>query len=197
MIAWALLSGCIQTVYFPPDLWAWDSGTCWDTGRPCGRAPGEDTATGDDDDSSIRVTEITSGCDLDNTSFVTEIWTSGWVGSATLNMVRTSDLVTEEHPFTLVQSAPNGDWDHLRAGPLVAGVPPESFNVGQNTQFSCSEDLGRLSWVVRLHDGAGSLLDCVVWGDDPTGATAQVREIDPDIVALGGCRVPNETPLSP
>lgn len=175
LLLWSL-GGCVQSVFFPPDLWP---ETTADTGR--GR-------NNDNNNGRLGVSEITSGCDLDGTSWITEIRTTGWIHTATLDMMRLEDQVSEEHPFTLVDSDPNGAWDLLRVGPLAPATQPESQVPGVSSQFRCSEDEDKLSYAVRIWDGASTLLDCVVWGADPSGATAAVRAIDPGITTLGGCR---------
>jgi hypothetical protein len=184
------LSGCVTSVFFPPDLWVWETGF-WDSGfrgTPSGPGTPQD---------GIHVDDIASGCDLDQTSWVTEIRTDGWIRSAKLTVLRLEDDVREQHDFVLVASDPNGAWDALRVGPLQAGVPPEEQVDGQSSRFRCEEDSPRLSWVVRIWDGAGTLLDCVVWGSDPEGATAAVRAVDPAITELGGCREYEGTPPAP
>jgi hypothetical protein len=182
MMLWAL-SGCVTSVFFPPDLWVWETGL-WDSGlgtEPTGPGPGGPQQ-------GIHVDKVASGCDLDQTSWVTQLRTDGWIHSAKLDVIRLQDQVSEQHDFVLVASDPGGEWDELLVGPLQPGVPAEEQVAGQSSRFRCVEDSPRLSWVVRIWDGAGTLLDCVVWGSDPEGATAAVRAVDPAITELGGCR---------
>jgi hypothetical protein len=126
-----------------------------------------------------------------------EIRTDGWIHGAKLDVYRLIDGETEQHDFVLVNSDPNGEWDELRVGPLEPGVPADEQVSGQSSRFRCEQDSPRLSWVVRIWDGAGTLLDCVVWGSDPEGATAAVRAVDPAITELGGCRAYEGTPPAP
>ena len=184
-----VLGGCVHTVRFPPDLWPDDSG--WDTGL-------DRRNRGDDDDDttgptevpvSLGVERIQGGCDVADTAWTWIARTNGWVGFGMLNVFRTSDDQAEQHSMSIVASDPAGAWDELRVGPLPDGVDPEVQTATVDSRFDCALDSDTLSYVVRLRDGDGVLIDCVVWGADPHGATARIRNLDPDILALGGCRL--------
>lgn len=183
-----LLTGCINTVRFPPDLWVWDS--AWDTGlrNPRGDDDDDDT-TGSTEDEPVGVETVHGGCDAEDTAWTWTVRTNGWVGFGTLDIFRTSDEQAEAHTLFVVASDPGGGWDELQAGPLLDGVDPATQAANADSRFDCELDETTLSYVVRVRDGDGVLIDCVVWGADPQGATARIRNLDPDVLALGGCHL--------
>lgn len=187
MTLWLSLGGCVQTVRFPPDLWRWEeTGFWWDSGGPRNR--------GDDDDGrNIQVESVRYGCDAGKTTWVAEMQTDGWIHQAKLNVFRTADGVSEEHPFTNVASAPLGEWDQYRVS-VTQGVPAAEQVAGESSQFDCDDVGYRVTWVVRIWDGSMTLLDCVAWGADTGAAVAALRGLDPDVNELG-CRIADEDML--
>ena len=191
MIALMLL-GCTDTIFFPPsfeDFWGdsgrWDSGRGLDTGTD-GGVPTPGPGTGK---SGLEVTATTGACDADGAAWTITARTNGWTSMATVHLIRTADLVYEEHPLVLVASDPAGDWDELSTGPLLAGIQEDYQVAGESTRFGCGLDAREITYVIRIWDPTVHLTDCVVQGADPAGATALIRELDPAVTALGGCRV--------
>ncbi len=193
MMILLMLVGCTSSIFFPPsfeDEW-WDSGR-WDSGR-------DRRDTGDDGEvpnpgpgnvkKGLEVTATTGACDADGAAWTITARTDGWTSIATVHLIRTADLVYEEHPLELVASDPAGGWDELRAGPLLAGVQPDYQVPGESTRFGCGLDAREITYVIRVWEPTVHLADCVVQGADPAGATALIRELDPEVTALGGCRV--------
>ncbi|NCG17601.1 MAG: hypothetical protein GWP91_01110 [Rhodobacterales bacterium] len=167
-----LLTGCTQNVFFPPDLWMSDSG---DSGAFC---------------RNQQVGEMT--CDADNANWTWTARSEGWVERGTLSIFRLVDGAAEVHGMTRVATDPGGGWDQFETGPLQAGVSVDVQENGVSSQFACSLDHARLTAVVRFYDAADDLVDCLVWGDDTESALAQIRNIDPQVSAMGGCRILNE-----
>ena len=163
------LVGCTDVVFFPPDLWPMDTA---DTGA----SSTEDV----EEPSGVKVVSASAGCDPLDEAWTFTARTDGWVGFGVIDVFRTADQQSEQHTLFIVASDPGGGWDELSSGPLLANV---------DSQFDCVADAATLSFVVRVRDGDGALLDCAVWGADPQGATARIRNLDPDVLALGGCHL--------
>jgi hypothetical protein len=172
MLAW-MLSGCVFTVYFPPDLWVWDS--AWDTGGPDRGGSGAEEPEPEPEDVTP-VAEVSWGCDPENTAWTWTVRIDEWTSQGTLDLIRTGDGASEQHDLVLASADPSGSWDERRAGPLADATPPESQVANTSTRFDCEADAD------------GKLIDCVVGGADPTGVTVRIRELDPAVVELGGCR---------
>lgn len=186
-----MLVGCTDTIFFPPSFegtW-WDTAGRWDSGAPRGRDTGEEEEDPRPGRDALAVEAATAGCDAGGTAWTVTATTNGWTSLASVHLVRTADDAWEEHALELVASDPGGNWDELRAGPLLAGVQVDYQVPGESTRFGCGFDAREVSVVVRIWDPALRLADCVVWGADTAGATALIRELDPDVTALGGCRV--------
>ena len=194
MMILLMLVGCTDTIFFPPsfeDRWRdsgrWDSGRGGDTGTD--DRPGQEPGGGGNQ--PLVVTATTGACDAEGAAWTITARTNGWTSMATVHIVRTADLVYEEHALELVASDPAGEWDELRAGPLLAGVQADYQVAGESTRFGCGLDAREITYVIRIWDPTVHLADCVVQGADPAGATAFIRELDPQVTALGGCRVIN------
>jgi hypothetical protein len=174
-----LLSGCTLRVFFPPDLWQWDSGG-FDTGLvTTDETPAQNTST-------TRISKITWACTESPDTWTFTALTDGWTSSATLDIVRTGDNVTETHTLQLVDTDPEGAWDELKLGPIDGNT---AYVAGDSTAFSCKTDDQVLSYGIRLHNHVGDTTDCVVWGLDPGAVSARLFTEDPGVADHGGCRI--------
>ncbi|MEQ1564284.1 MAG: hypothetical protein ABMA64_01515 [Myxococcota bacterium] len=188
MIALSLM-GCVHTIWFPPDLWVWDS--AGDTGSPSTTPPPEPTTGGTPTTSDTAgITELSWGCDPQNERWAWTVKVGQWTSAGTVDLFRVPLEASEQHDLTLIASDPSGAWDQRRAGPLADGVAPQTQVANVDTRYDCEADTTTLSWGVRVRDAHGDLLDCVVGGADPDGAALRMRQLDPDITSLGGCRPP-------
>lgn len=173
------LSGCENTIRFPPDLWgSVDSG--WRTSG--------DTGTEREEVPPRQVTVAEASCDPDRTAWTLRARIDGWTREVRINVFRTADATEEEHLMRLVSADPNGAWDQVQSGPLPDATPVADQVPELNTRFDCTADASSLTFVVRVWGEADVLLDCAVWGADAAAATARIRTLDPDILRLGGCR---------
>ena len=185
MIALLLLPGCINTIRFPPDLWNFETA---DTGRDTGSTtptpvtPTEPTV-------ATQLEQVGGGCDPTGDAWTWNFRANAWTLGGRMDVFRLADGAEEGHPLTLVAADPEGAWDELRVGPLPDGTPAPDQVSGVNSRFDCDADVASLTMVVRLRDLTDALSDCVVWGADPTTAVARIRADDPDVTALGGCRL--------
>ena len=183
MITLVMLSGCINTVRFPPDLWG--ETTWWwtaDTGfRTNVVAPSN----------GLQVQRVFGGCDNGESSLSYTVVTNGWADSAILTAMRQTDQRIEDHQMQLTDVDPGGAWDRWELGPLLPVPDPLLYEAGQNTGLNCVEDPD-LAFSVRLIADAGRTRDCVMWGDelDPVLALdAHIRANDAFVFDAGGCRL--------
>ena len=173
----ALLSGCVNTIRFPPDLW---SSTWWDSAST-------PIDTGADNRLGLHVVRGEATCDAEATGWTFRARTDGWIESARINLFRAADGASEEHRMRVVASDPEGRWDEAAIGPLPDQTLPEAQVPEVNTRFDCTLDASTLSFVVRIWDPDAVLAHCAVWGADPVDAVTAIRRLDPDVLALGGC----------
>lgn len=169
-----MLTGCVQTVRFPPDLWRWDSG-----GRRI------DTAVEID---PVLVQTIDYGCEADQASWLFNATTDGWIGSAVLGIYESGhpSAWEEEHDMEIVDSAPNGSWDLLETGPLTHAMEPEMWEPNVSTVLSCTDTTVDPSFSIRVWDHLGNLSDCVTWGAEPELIAVRFST-DPEVSMIGGC----------
>lgn len=180
-----LLAGCQPAqVHFPPDLWVWDSGG-WDTGlEPPDTASPTDTA----EPPPVPTPPAPTGplgsvdtaryvCTPANDAWLVEVTTAGWAGTASAS-VRTSTGDLETHPLVLIDSDPSGGWDRYQAGPMAAGATAEP---GVSSAVACGTD--GLSFGVVTRGRVGQLVDCRVWGADPTGLADAMAAAVSDLTA--------------
>ena len=181
-----LLSGCINTIRFPPDLWTWETA---DTGQGRDSGATTQTHTTPPEPAATEIENLDGGCDPAGEAWTWSFVANAWTLGGTLDLFRLSDDQQEQHALVLVSADPGGDWDQLQVGPLPDATPLPEQQSGINSRFDCDADEATLSIVVRLRDLSDTLSDCVVWGADPNGAVARIRAIDPEVTTLGGCRL--------
>lgn len=108
-------------------------------------------------------------CNADDTAVILDARTRGWAWRAVVDVFGTGTAAPsdEEHDLFSVGSDPDGYWDELEVGPLVAGSDPEFAVPNLHTTFRCEDVVDRLlTYAVRVYDLDGALLDCGVWGHD-------------------------------
>lgn len=188
-----LVGGCINTIWFPPDLNVWETAdtgwqdTVWTEGLHAEPPAPDPTTPVTPPGDAVTVATVDWGCDGAETYWAGTVTTTGWVGGGTIDLFHPT-LGGEAHTLTVARSDPEGAWDELRVGPLLDGVPAASQVPDVNTRYDCAIDAATVSFAVRIRDLAGDLIDCAVGGADPAAATAGIRAIDPEVLALGGCR---------
>lgn len=175
-----LLAGCDPAVVrFPPDLWVWDSGPRFDS-QDTG-----DTVEHPSSEVQVDAATVDWGCNGAGTAWTLTFRTTAWTGGAQFDVFGPGPWA-ESHPVLLVDSSPAGAWDEYSVGPLLEGVSQDDQAAGVSTVFDCATDADQTTQVIRISDRFGAVVDCVVWGADPTAAQSVLQ--DPAVVAIGGCR---------
>lgn len=179
--------GCVQTVRFPGDRFAEETGS--DTGSP---SPVDTDPPGPPATilSTIDDPTISYGCNGAGTAVLAAFRTRGWAGGARVLLVEGAEARVEEHPLVLEESDTAGRWDRYTLGPLAdEASPPEP---GTSTAIRCGETDALTSWALWTLDRSGAPADCVVWGPAPLDALHALGALNPTIVPL--CRDLGTTP---
>ncbi|MEN0062074.1 MAG: hypothetical protein AAGA48_07955 [Myxococcota bacterium] len=154
------LVACVNTVRFPPDLFAFtetvDSGFTELVGDTAQPSPPVETGEAE----LVEIRRAWETCDEGGLSL--ELLTTGWSTEVLFDVLHVDGRV-ETHPMRLVDVDPNGNYDQW-AVDLGHGTTTDPGSV---SQFHCLDDDPSLTYAIRLRTEPENLSDCGVWGVSP------------------------------